>query len=117
MPKRSHLINETTMYSINPDNNTVVTHHFPWPSHSANLDTYKARGFSFEMPDIPVDKTEKQPETKPSIKTTGIVQDIPKGYYHCTRCDKNHMESIRTGLYKVSSTQNHPWVAISSARL
>ena len=74
--KKSNLINETTMYSVN--NGEVVAHHFPWPSHSSQLDTYKERGFTFEIPDIPIDKVEKPTETKPSEKTADIKKDIPK---------------------------------------
>lgn len=48
MSKRSHLINETTMYSVN--HGRVLTHHFPWPSHSEQLEKYTERGFTFERP-------------------------------------------------------------------
>ena len=50
MPKKSNLISETTMYSINPSSGEVVTHHLPWPRTSPQLETYTAKGFTFERP-------------------------------------------------------------------
>lgn len=50
MAKQSKLISETTMYAVNKDTGDIVVHHLPWPRTSPQLETYTAKGFTFERP-------------------------------------------------------------------
>ncbi len=114
MPKVSKLVNETTMYSMHPQTNEVITHHLPWKRQSPQLEHYIERGFTFDRPAVTLkpmvdmgvdqramdnvaDKPQTQPGTKPIVKTFDIVKDIPKGYYYCGKCQKNHMEASTQG--------------------
>ena len=63
--KKSNLISETKLYSINPVRKNrkgetiggeVIVHHLPYPSTSPQLEKYLARGFTFERPPEPTIK-------------------------------------------------------------
>ena len=106
--KKSNLINETVMYSVS--NGEVITHHLPWdkssPLQAPHFDKYIERGFTFDRPDISVDKVDFSKVPEPSVKTLDIKRDIPKNYYYCSKCEKNHMQASNQGRKHLKHKEN-----------
>jgi len=102
MVKKSNLVSETIMYSINPGSGQVVVHHLPWSRSSPQLERYIERGFSFEKPEgSEIQSAPKQVRVEAEVVGEKADEGIP-----CPVCGrvckgdfglKSHMRSHKKG--------------------
>ena len=94
MAKKSNLVNETVMYSINPGSGRVVTHHLPYMETSPQLQKYVRRGFTFERPQVEQEPTRKQVEVS-EVPTCPICKRVCKTEVGLKVHMKSHKKKVK----------------------